>query len=75
MKKNYLLLFLLCITISSYAKIYNVGSTRTYTLPSQVAGLVNNGDTVDIDAGTYSNCATWNKNNLLLRGIGGMAHL
>ncbi|MBA3704346.1 MAG: T9SS type A sorting domain-containing protein [Bacteroidetes bacterium] len=75
MKKNYIFFFLLGITISSYAKIYKVGSTRTYTLPSQVAGLVNDGDTVDIDTGTYSDCATWNKNNLLLRGIGGMAHI
>jgi len=52
-----------------------VGPTRTYTMPSQVAGLVSDGDTVDIDAGTYSNCATWNRNNLLLRGVGGMAHI
>jgi len=58
-----------------YATIYKVGPTRTFTLPSQVTGLVNDGDTVDIDAGIYSNCATWNKNNLLLRGVGGKAHI
>jgi hypothetical protein len=52
-----------------------VGASKTYTVPSAVAGLVSDGDTVDIDAGTYSDCATWNKNNLLLRGVGGMAHL
>lgn len=75
MKKNYAAFVLLLITTFCYAKIYKVGSTKTYTLPSQVAGLVSDGDTVDIDAGTYSDCATWNKNNLLLRGVGGMAHI
>ncbi|MGQ0828850.1 MAG: T9SS type A sorting domain-containing protein [Bacteroidota bacterium] len=75
MKKKHILFAFLCLAASSYATIYKVGPTRTYTLPSQVAGLVNDGDTVNIDAGTYSNCATWNKNNLLLRGVGGMAHI
>jgi hypothetical protein len=74
MKQFYLILFFLYAT-NCFSKTYKVGSTKTYTLPSQVAGLVNDGDTVDIDAGTYSDCATWNKNNLLLRGVGGMAHV
>jgi hypothetical protein len=74
MRKALTLLFLF-ISVSGYSKIYKVGSTKTYTLPSQVANLVGNGDTVDIDAGTYSDCATWNKNDLLLRGVGGMAHI
>lgn len=77
MKKRKLIFILLVIAGPQYsnATIWKVGPTRTYTLPSQVAGLVNDGDTVDIDAGTYSNCATWNDNNLLLRGVGGMAHV
>lgn len=74
--KNLSLVFsLLCITHSTFAKIYQVGASKTYTVPSAVANLVSDGDTVDIDAGTYSDCATWNKNNLLLRGVGGMAHI
>ena len=53
-----------------------VGPTRTYTMPSQVDGLVQNGDTVSIDAGTYaSDVAHWTASNLLLRGVGGYAHL
>lgn len=75
MQKFHFIFIFLFLIGSTYAKIYKVGSTKTYTLPSQVAGLVNDGDTVDIDAGIYSDCATWNKNNLLLRGVGGMAHI
>lgn len=68
----------LCILfcLSAQATIWHVGATQTYTMPSQVALLVNHGDTVNIDAGTYnSNVCAWNKNNLLIRCINGMAHL
>lgn len=75
MKHLYLVCSLLLIAGSCLAKIYQVGASKTYTVPSVVANLVSDGDTVDIDAGTYSDCATWNKNNLLLRGVGGMAHI
>jgi hypothetical protein len=74
-KKFYTVFTFLLIAVSCYAKTYKIGSTKTYTVPSAVAGIVNDGDTVDIDAGTYSDCATWNKNNLLLRGVGGIAHI
>lgn len=75
MKNHHLIFTFLFLTASCCAKVYKVGSSKTYTVPSAVAGMVSDGDTVDIDAGTYSDCATWNKNNLLLRGIGGMAHI
>lgn len=58
------------------ATTWHVGSAQTYTMPSQVSTLVNNGDTVDIDAGTYnSNVCAWTANNLLIRCKNGMAHL
>ncbi len=58
------------------ATIWQVGPQRTYTAPSQVAGLVGNGDTVEIDAGVYAgDVAGWTANNLTLRGVGGKAHL
>lgn len=60
---------------SCIATTFLVGAARTYTLPSQVAALVRDGDTVDIDVGSYVDCATWTRNNLLLRGVGGYAHL
>lgn len=53
-----------------------VGPSHTYTKPSQVSGLVQNGDTVSIDAGTYaSDVCKWTASNILLRGVGGYAHL
>ena len=57
------------------AKTVQVGPGRSYTLPSQVSPLVNDGDTVAIDAGSYTDCTTWTKNNLVLTGAGGYAHL
>lgn len=74
-KISSLLLFLF-ITQFSYSTNWLVGPSRFYTLPSQVSTLVASGDTVSIDAGVYnSDVAHWTANNLLLRGVGGMAHL
>ncbi|HRI26871.1 MAG TPA: hypothetical protein PK239_10715 [Chitinophagales bacterium] len=71
----YLVCFIL-VNHPAHATQWHVGPTRTYTLPSQVAALVNHGDTVNIDAAVYTgNVAVWVKNNLLLRGWGGLATL
>jgi hypothetical protein len=60
----------------SFSKIFEVGPSRFYKTPSSVSGLVNDGDTVDIDAGLYKgDVCSWYKNNLLFRGIDGFAHL
>jgi hypothetical protein len=60
----------------SYATIWQVGLTKAYTKPSQVSSLVNIGDTVEIDAATYiGDVCVWSKSNLLLKGVGGRAHL
>lgn len=76
MKKIYLSLFLSILAQYSLATIWQVGPSHTYTMPSQVVTLVQNGDTVEIDAGVYdSDVAKWTANNLVLKGIGGMAHL
>lgn len=74
--KNILFLLAFVLFGKLNATIWHVGASQTYTMPSQVAPLVNHGDTVNIDAGTYnSNVCAWNKNNLVLRCINGMAHL
>ncbi len=74
--KNLSLCFFLFISSFSYSVNWLVGPTRTYTLPSQVSTLVASGDTVSIDAGIYNtDVAHWTADNLLLRGVGGMAHL
>ena len=75
MKKLLPTLILFFLTGSAFCTVWQVGPTRTYAVPSAVAGLVNDGDTVQIDAGTYTDCAVWTKNNLLLQGVGnGYAH-
>lgn len=58
------------------ARVLQVGVGKLYTLPSQVAKVVRDGDVVEIDAGDYrADTAVWKANGLTLRGIGGMAHL
>ncbi|MBX7145629.1 MAG: PKD domain-containing protein [Oligoflexia bacterium] len=55
---------------------FHVGAGRPYTTPSSVSNLVQDGDTVLIDAGNYpSDVARWARNNLTLIGLGGYAHL
>jgi hypothetical protein len=61
---------------AALAAVWQVGPGETYTMPSQVSALVGNGDTVDIAAGTYpSDVARWQADDLVLRGVGGLAHL
>lgn len=58
------------------ATILLVGSSRTYKIPASVASMVKDGDTVQIDTGTYANQATtWSANNLTIRGTARFAHL
>lgn len=71
MKTLLLLIAFALATGYSHATIWNVGSTRTYTLPSQVKSLVQNGDTIYMDGGVYANDATkWDKKNLKFIGLG-----
>lgn len=66
-------LILLFVTYSAQATTWRVGPTRPYLFCSQVAPLVQNGDTILIDASTYVNDpqVKWSKNNLLIKGVGG----
>lgn len=53
------------------AAVWHVGTTQTYTLPSQIKNLVQDGDTIYIDGGIYTNDATkWTKKNLKFIGLG-----
>jgi hypothetical protein len=64
------------IGVNVTAATWHVGPTQTYTMPSQVSTLVNSGDTVLIDSGMYaSDVALWSDDNLVLKGVGGMARL
>jgi hypothetical protein len=55
--------------------VYHVGPSRQLRTPSQAARLVRDGDVVLIDAGVYRDCAVWRANRLVLRGVGGLAHV
>jgi hypothetical protein len=71
MTKVFLLIAAFLITSYSSATVWNVGATQTYTLPSQVRLLVQDGDTIYIDGGIYANDATkWTKKNLKFIGLG-----
>ena len=76
-RMRYLLaLSLFAISLSLHATVWEVGSGKTYTKPSAVMNLVVDGDTVLIDAGVYPmDVGTWKKDNLLIRGVGGRAHM
>jgi len=70
------LALLVCFYTNANATKWQVGASRTYKVPSAVAGLVNNGDTVEIDAGKYTaDKCYWSDNNLTLKGVDGYAHL
>ena len=67
---------LLVANLSCMAATWRVGPGRTYAAPRTVASLVADGDTVAIDAGDYPDeVATWSRSRLVLRGVGGFAHL
>lgn len=66
--------FLLLSQVSGATR--SVGPGKTYATPSLAAAAAQNGDTIEIDAGTYTdNSATWSASNLTIRGVGGLAHL
>ncbi len=57
-------------------RTWYVGPGRDLATPSAAAAVAGDGDTVLIDAGTYSgDVATWTQDDLTLRGVGGRAHL
>lgn len=71
MKKIILGLIALFIFDFAFAKSWHVGPARTYTTPSSVQSLVNDGDTIYIDGGIYQNDAvTWTHKNLKFIGLG-----
>ncbi|MCC7244088.1 MAG: hypothetical protein IT269_00295 [Saprospiraceae bacterium] len=72
-----LIVFALMQTTWIHATIWHVGPTRSYTYCSQVANLVQTGDTVEIDYAVYVNDpqVQWNKANLYIVGVGGRPRL
>ena len=63
-------------TTLAAATTIRVGPTRKYKLPSQAARIAKDGDIVEIDAGLYKgDVALWRQDNLIIRGVGGRAHI
>lgn len=56
--------------------VLKVGPDKPFKNPSEAAEVAQDGDIIEIDAGTYTgDVAVWNQNNLVIRGVGGLAHL
>ena len=54
------------------AAVIQVGPSRTYKVPSAALAVASNGDTIEIDAGTYlGDVAYVDQDNLTIRGVGG----
>ena len=77
MKSTLLTSLSLFLVFSAQATTWWVGPSREYTYCSQVAPLVQHGDTIAIDYATYYNDpqVIWNKNNLFIVGVGGRPRL
>lgn len=76
MQKLPLLLIAFALPFFSLAEKWHVGPGLTYTVPSQVAPLVNAGDTIEIEAAEYlGDVCAWTKNNLVIIGVNGRPHL
>lgn len=70
-----LLFCLWCVSCVTAATI-QVGPGRALTVPSQAALQAHDGDTIEIDAGTYvADAAKWTASNLTIRGMGGRAKI
>ena len=58
------------------AMVLKVGPGQKYDVPSKAARAARDGDTVEIAAGIYvGDVAEWNADNLIIRGVGGRAHM
>lgn len=76
MRSSSAILISIALPLSAQATVWQVGPGQAYTQPSQVSTLVGAGDTVEIAAGVYpADVARWQADDLVLRGVGGFAHM
>lgn len=65
---------------SAIAATYQVGSSKIYSTPNALylANVLNDDDIIEIDAEVYTGqdaLAAWTQNRLVIKGVGGQAHL
>jgi len=78
--KNYFTFFLCLFLGTTNAITFQIGIDKPYSSPNELysENVVNDGDTIEIDAADYvgnAALAVWQKNDLLIRGVGGRPHL
>ncbi|HOX08694.1 MAG TPA: right-handed parallel beta-helix repeat-containing protein [Planctomycetota bacterium] len=57
-------------------RVLKVGPDKQFKTVAAAARAVKNGDTVEIDAGLYKgDVASWHVSDVIIRGVGGLAHL
>ncbi len=58
------------------SKTVQVGPSRDLKTPGDAKAIAEDGDIIEIDAGTYEgDYVIWTQNNLTLKGVGGKAHI
>ncbi|KPA15414.1 conserved hypothetical protein, secreted [Candidatus Magnetomorum sp. HK-1] len=61
---------------TTHARILRVGPTRDFQWVRQASLVAQDNDIIEVDAGLYlGDIASWEANNLIIRGVGGRAHL
>jgi len=83
LKQNKHLIFsclLLLNCVYGFATVYEVGLSKAYLTPNALynANVLQNGDTIEIEAGNYIGTdalAVWLADDLVIKGVGGRPHL
>ncbi len=68
-------LLIAILTGAAQARVLDVGSGRAFAAPSAAAAAARDGDTVVIHPGTYTDCAVWTANALIVEGVGDPAQV
>src|SRR5687768_11105564 len=64
------------LACQAQAAVLRVGPEHELKSPSAAANVARDGDTIEIEAGLYvADAAVWRDNDLIIRAVGGRAHL
>jgi len=64
------------VPVRRSGRVLRVGPRRSYKTVRAASRACRDGDVIEIDAGLYKgDVCVWRRNNLIVRGVGGMAHL